>query len=249
MGSTGPVGPTGPMGSTGPMGPTGPTGDTGPAGPMGPTGPTGETGPIGPTGPAGDSYTIGTGLEEDDGLLTLQRSGCSASQLLQFDGNEWTCVDPPSSGQPFDVLLNGTPIDDAALDLAYLGSTGYRHTLLTNENFRLEVSVTGLEGAWVLFENPDCSGSAAVWSDDSQPHGIKVSPGQIVSGGAIAHYIPMSATISSFSYQSFWSLANGACQNDSSTLPAYPAPANDPSVTGITISDPSALEVTIERND
>ena len=249
MGSTGPMGPTGPMGDTGPAGPAGPVGDTGPAGPIGPTGPIGDTGPTGPTGPAGDSYTIGTGLEEDGGLLTLQRTGCSADQLLQFDGSEWSCVNPPSGGEPFDVLLNGTPIDDASLDLAFLGSDGYRHALLTNENFRFQVSVTGLEGAWVLFDNTDCSGNSAVWPDNDQANGIRVSPGQIFSGGAAAHYIPMSATLSSFSYQSFWNLSTSACMNDSSSLPAYPAPVNDAGVTGISIADPSTLEVTIQRND
>jgi hypothetical protein len=62
-GTSGPVGPQGPVGATGPQGPVGATGPQGPVGTtglQGPVGATGLQGPVGATGPQGPAGAIGT---------------------------------------------------------------------------------------------------------------------------------------------------------------------------------------------
>lgn len=246
--ATGPTGPEGPAGPQGPQGETGPQGPPGPEGNAGPQGPQGPQGETGPQGPAGDSYTIGTGLEEDAGLLTLQRTGCSSGQVLQYDGTNWSCVTPDAGGaRGFDVLIDGTAIEDPAQDLAFLGSTGFAHAFLTSENYRFQVARDALKDANILFSATGCTGtSAALPNDGSQLY--PVVPGEILRAGNTAYYVPMAATTSSFTYESFWNPGGDFCQDATQTTQAYPAFVNDATVTGYSFGSPSSMNLTIQRN-
>lgn len=98
QGVAGPTGPTGAPGATGSpgaaggTGATGITGATGAAGPTGPTGLTGATGATGPTGAtgaagtAGSTYTIGTGLTNTAGTLSVDLSTGRASGQPMYGG-------------------------------------------------------------------------------------------------------------------------------------------------------------------
>jgi hypothetical protein len=76
-GTTGPTGATGATGAAGQNGTTGPTGATGATGAAGQNGTTGPTGATGATGPTGDSV--------------LGNLGCSANQVIAWNGSGWVC--------------------------------------------------------------------------------------------------------------------------------------------------------------
>jgi hypothetical protein len=107
----GPQGEQGPVGATGPMGPAGTTGTTGAAGPQGPqglTGPTGATGTQGPTGPQGP-----TGLTGPIGATGAQgpagngfSNGTATNQLMYWNGNSWSTLNPGSNGQTLTLCNN-----------------------------------------------------------------------------------------------------------------------------------------------
>jgi len=251
MGPSGPQGPTGPTGAQGATGPIGPQGDTGPVGATGstgPAGPMGPTGPVGPTGPAGDSYTIGTGLELDSGLLTLQRAGCTAGQVLQYDGSAWSCETPASGGSGFDVLLNGTSISDPALDLAYIGFTGNSFGFLTASNYRFQLVDNQLQGIWILYDAAGCTGNSAAYAGSESSGQFSTQPGSIFQDQGTVYYVDASATVSNFSTESFYNVANATCQDYSGIDPSVPFSANNSTVTGMSFGDPNNQVVSFQRN-
>ncbi|WP_205596636.1 collagen-like protein [Wenzhouxiangella sp. XN201] len=255
QGDTGPVGPqgaqgpqgiqgdTGPQGVQGPQGDTGPTGPQGIQGPQGPQGVTGPQGPTGDTGPAGDSYTIGTGLEEDAGLLTVQRTGCSAGQVLEYDGSAWSCNDP-SGGTGFDVLINGTAISDPTLDLAFLGSTGTSQGFLTTQNFRVTLEGGAIKSGFLMFDAAGCTGNMAV---DIETDAF--SSGDVFASGGNLYYVPDNPTeYTDFPQQSYLDPADGQCKVDTTAYDGLQAISNDAGVTGFSFADPDTAVVTYQRN-
>ena len=253
QGPVGPQGPEGPQGIVGPPGPQGlpgPEGMQGPQGPEGPAGPEGPQGPQGDTGPPGDSYTIGTGLQEDSGLLTLQRAGCTSGQVLQYDGTDWACVTPAAGGgSEFDVLINGTSISDPAVDLAYLGFTGNSLGFLTATNYQFQIVDDALQNVWLLYDAANCTGNTAAYAGADSGGQYSTSAGAIFQSSGTAYYVDASATVTPFSTVSYID-EDGACTAFSGTDPSLPyATNNDNSaVTGYSFATPNALEVTFNRN-
>jgi hypothetical protein len=247
MGPQGMQGPQGEQGAAGAEGAQGPQGEPGPIGPPGPQGEPGETGPQGPvgdTGPAGDSYTIGTGLQEDAGLLTLQRTGCAAGQVLEYDGSAWACADSAAGGTGFDVLINGTPISAPTLDLAFLGSTGSAQIFLTSQNFRVTVAGNALKSGFLMFDQPGCTGSAAIDNESGN-----FSRGEVFAAGGNLYYTPGDATaFAAFPQQSYIDPANGLCQAETANYIGLQAVANDIGITGFALANPETVEVSYQRN-
>ncbi len=225
IGPTGPTGPPGPPGPTGDQGPIGPTGDQGPIGATGAPGPTGSTGPTGPAGNQGPPGPPGaTGAQGATGPTGP--------------------IGPPGVGFDFTIQLNGTDISDPSLDLAFTGSDGVRYGFLTNQDFRLQVSGSALRTYLVYFSLAGCTGTASVPSTDP---GSPVVPGEVLQGNGDVFYIAKNATAGNLNSASFWAQGAG-CFDAAAPITGFTATPNNPAVTGITIADPDALTVTLQRN-
>lgn len=114
QGIQGPQGAQGVQGAQGSVGAQGTTGAIGPAGPQGVQGAQGATGATGAQGPQGvqgsaGSYTAaaGSGLEISGSSIQVLKTGCSAGQVLQFDGTNWSCATPSGGGFTIRSTVNG----------------------------------------------------------------------------------------------------------------------------------------------
>ncbi len=172
LGSTGPVGatgPTGPVGATGSTGPTGPVGATGSTGPTGPVGATGSTGPVGATGVLGvDGATGPTGATGATGSLGSTGAtgpiGASGSALWSDFSNgvaspgPLTFVDQNITG--FSAYSSTDFPEDYHIGLTVRsGSTAGQLTMGWN------VAETGDVAEKIYFRVNDDTGDTATWSD------------------------------------------------------------------------------------
>ncbi|WP_147307691.1 collagen-like protein [Wenzhouxiangella sediminis] len=242
-GPTGPTGPqgiqgdTGPAGAQGPTGPQGMTGDTGPMGPMGPMGLPGPPGPIGPMGPPGPQ-----GVQGDTGPAGAQ--GPTGPQGPTGAAGPTGPTGP--SGRNFDVLINGTSIDDASQDLAYIGYTGDGLAFLTNTNYQFEIIDGALKEAYLLYSGANCTGTVRVYADAG--FGGVALPGEIFQASGTVYYVDDAAATPDFAYASYFDYVNGACNNSAGNDPAAVYAPNNATETGYSIADPANMVTTFQRN-
>ena len=190
--------PAGPQGATGATGPAGADGAVGPQGATGAIGPQGATGAIGPQGAMGLQGPQGPpGVDGLDGAAGPQGAPGPAGPTGPTGPQGPAGAD--GVGLKFDVLINGTSIDDPSLDLAFLG-LGEGFSFLTSTNYRFEVRYGELRDSYLLYSATGCSGTAKSFVGDLQTPGA--GPGEVFQANGVIYYIPLSAVSSSFSFAS-----------------------------------------------
>ncbi len=114
---------------------------------------------------------------------------------------------------------------------------------MTSTGYRVQVNGSALLPRLVVYSGPGCTGTLAIPTQDQAENGVGVGPGELFRNGGSTFFVPLDSVLfPSFPTQSFRNV-NGNCTSFSGTEPVYPAQANNPAVTGITISNPSTLQV------